>query len=491
MPKTILQLKVSDSRSLLLFTLTTLLILTSVAFADEKQFQFQLEDLKDPGSLAVKLQDTRAAISQYIAAQLSAETQRLLDEYDGISNPTSELQKALLDDLNRHLQAGPLYDPQSFADIELSERTEEFLTQDPKSGETLVRLNRSLLSDAYPYELTASSEKQTSEDSKGIEKCRENLRQIQLALENHRAEVDAEPQWLSELSPAYLDEKLLLCPADATKGKPGILTEGAEDPKLPCSYLYEFRPSQKSSRKMILANEGDMLPIVRCEHHRLNLSVGGKLYRNGPQRAIYKDKMKVQVVRVNASGDLYTQLKAQLGEDFLKSPEGQDLLKQIHTSVPPSTPSIIQHQTSLIGKPIPNIALTDLSGKPVKLETIQSRFILLNIFSIHADTSGPKLQHLEKLLKNYDVSQLQVVGISTDDSAQAIETLKEKHQLSMPIWLGKNMQMQVSVDSDISKSQAQFITFLLDRELIIKDMFTDSDPEVISQKVKQAIEFEK
>ena len=488
MPKTILRLKISNSRSLLLFTVTTLLIFTSAAFGDENQSLFHLKDLKDPGSLAVKLQDTRAVISQHIAAQLSAETQQLVDKYDGISNPSAELQKALLDDLNRLLQVGPLYDADGFTDIELSEPTKELLTQNPKSGETLVRLNRRLLADAYPYELTSLTEKHTAEDSKGIEKCRENLRRIQQAVEKYRNATNKDPQWLSELSPEYLDKKYLLCPADTTNGKPGVLTDGAEDPTLPCSYLYEFRPSQKSNRKMILPHEGDMLPFVRCEHHLLNLSVGGKLYRNGPQREIYKDKMKVAVARIDASGNLYTQLKAQLGEEYLKSPEGKDLLKQLQGSLPSSTASIQQQQMSLIGKPMPNMRWTDLSGKPVELETFQSEFILLNIFPITSDTCGPKLQRLEKLLKNYDVSQLQVVGVSTDDSAEAIETFKEKYRLSMPIWMGQNIQIQISADNGTTKSQAQLTTFLLDRELIIKDMVIDFDPDILSQKVKQFVE---
>ena len=70
MPRTIGRLKINDSSSLLLYTLTTLLILTSVVFADEKQFLFHLEDLKDPGSLAVKLQDTRCHIGIYSCATL-------------------------------------------------------------------------------------------------------------------------------------------------------------------------------------------------------------------------------------------------------------------------------------------------------------------------------------------------------------------------------------------------------------------------------------
>ena len=490
MSKTILRLKISNSRSLLLFTLTTLLILTSAAFGDKNQSLFHLKDLKDPGSLAVKLQDTRAVISQHIAAQLSAETQQLLDKYDGISNPSAELQKALLDDLNRLLQTAPLYDTDSFTDIELSEPTKELLTQNPKTGETLVRLNRLLLADAYPYELTSLTEKHTAEDSKRIEKCKENLRQIQLAREKYSDDTNKDPQWLSELAPEYLEKKTLLCPADTTNGKPGVLTDGAEDPTLPCSYLYEFRPSQKSNRKMILTHEGDMLPFVRCEHHLLNLSVGGKLYRNGPQREIYKDKMKVAVARIDASGDLYTQLKAQLGEGFLKSPEGKDLLKQLQGSLPSSTASIQQQQMSLIGKPMPNMRWTDLSGKPVKLKTFQSEFILLNIFPITSDTCGPKLQRLEKLLKNYDVSELQVVGVSTDSSVKAIETFKEKYGLSMPIWMGENIQIQVLADNGTTKSQAQLTTFLLDRELIIKDMVIDFDPDILLQKVKQFVESE-
>ena len=89
--------------------------------------------------------------------------------------------------------------------------------------------------------------------------------------------------------PEYLDKKHLLCPADATNGKPGVLTDGAADPTLPCSYLYQLRPEQKAGQEFLLEIEGDMLPIVRCEHHLLNLSVSGKIYRKGPQRRIYNN----------------------------------------------------------------------------------------------------------------------------------------------------------------------------------------------------------
>ena len=279
--------------------------------AGTSQFLFDMDEIKDPGSLAVKLEDTRAPVSQWIASQLSEDIQWLLVGSDGASDPSAKLQEALLADLNRLLQAGPLYDAQVFADIELSKQTQALIAQNPKSGEALVRLNRSLLAAAYPYELA-----QDAKHSKGIEACRENLRQIKLARDNYRASnADTDPKWLSELAPQYLDNKVLLCPADATTGVPGVLTEGAADPTLPCSYLYEMRPSKKADQETLWMQEGDMTPIVRCEHHRLNLSIGGKLYRNGPERTIYNSNK----TEFSALSDFLRDLRSQHGENFLKT----------------------------------------------------------------------------------------------------------------------------------------------------------------------------
>ena len=284
--------------------------------AETSQFLFDMDAIKDPGSLAVKLEDTRAPVSQLIASQLSEDIQWLLVGYDGVSDPPPKLREALLSELNRLLQAGSLYDAQVFADIELSEQTQALITQNPKSGEALVRLNRSLLADAYPYELASLSAQQDSEDAKGIAACRENLRLIKLALDNYRAaNADTDPQWLSELSPEYLDKKVLLCPADATVGVPGVVTEGASDPTLPCSYLYEMRPSKKGDQEILWMQEGDMTPIVRCEHHRLNLSVAGKIYRNGPERTIYNSNK----TEFSALSDFLRALRSQHGENFLKT----------------------------------------------------------------------------------------------------------------------------------------------------------------------------
>ena len=307
---------------------TTLFLVIGIQLslqAGTSELLFDEDAIQDPGSLIVKLQDTRAPVSELIASQLSEDMQWVLLGYNGTSTPSAQQQEVLLSDLNQLLQGGSLYDTQRFANIELSEQTQVLIAENPKSGEALIRLNRCLLSDAYPHELASLSAQQSSEPSKGIETCRDNLRQIKRARDDYRAaNADTDPQWLSKLSPQYLSEKALLCPADPTAGIPGVLTEDASDPTLPCSYLYEIRPSEKDGQHMLWTQEGDMIPIVRCEHHRLNLSLGGKLYRSGPQRDIYNSNR----VGFSALADVMRSLRKQHGNAFLKTQEGREKLKQ-------------------------------------------------------------------------------------------------------------------------------------------------------------------
>ena len=123
-----LRLHLQEKTITLLFT--TVLMAMSLQLtlhAGTNQFLFDMDAIKDPGSLAVKLEDTRAPVSQWIASQLSEDIQWLLVGYDGVSDASPKLQEALLSELNRLLQAGPLYDAQVFADIELSEETQALI----------------------------------------------------------------------------------------------------------------------------------------------------------------------------------------------------------------------------------------------------------------------------------------------------------------------------------------------------------------------------
>jgi H+/Cl- antiporter ClcA/predicted transcriptional regulator len=110
-------------------------------------------DIVWPQSLALKLKRPSESdrLSQHIATQLSPETKNILSNYDG--TVSADFQKAVAEDLNRIMASGALFETQRFAGVTLSAETVGLLTQKPEGGD-LVRLNRKLLLEAYPEEIS-------------------------------------------------------------------------------------------------------------------------------------------------------------------------------------------------------------------------------------------------------------------------------------------------------------------------------------------------
>jgi WD40 repeat protein/serine/threonine protein kinase/class 3 adenylate cyclase len=137
----------------------------------------------------------------------------------------------------------------------------------------------------------AREKKREKKREKELNECAGKMRQIHAALVRYREDHNDEmPNWLSDLVPTYLTSSTLLCPADP-KGRAPVYP----DPKMPCSYCYEFaattatydakRISLREWKQEQMKELGDVVPAVRCLQHRaqtgkdvLNLSYGGKLY---------------------------------------------------------------------------------------------------------------------------------------------------------------------------------------------------------------------
>ncbi|RJP18469.1 MAG: hypothetical protein C4527_28905 [Candidatus Omnitrophota bacterium] len=118
------------------------------------------------------------------------------------------------------------------------------------------------------------------------EKCKENLRKISLAITDYQRDHNGElPNWLSDLYPNYLqDESILLCPNNPN---PPTSFTNAVDPKMKCSYLFEFAPTEGLGRNYRewkteqLSQFGDRVPVVICLNHpsrRLNLGYSGEIF---------------------------------------------------------------------------------------------------------------------------------------------------------------------------------------------------------------------
>jgi fucose permease len=119
----------------------------------EVRTSFAATDFKDVSSLAAKLHDKADPISAYLASNLSAATVQTLAHYkQGLASDTAA-RIAISQDLTSLILKTNIYTPERFAGVTLQATTRQLLAQTAK-GRDEARLNRLLLADAYPNELS-------------------------------------------------------------------------------------------------------------------------------------------------------------------------------------------------------------------------------------------------------------------------------------------------------------------------------------------------
>ena len=114
---------------------------------------FSVGDFVQWAALSNKLAADTNAVSRYLWDQLSAATrQALTNQADAGADPWP-IQAALATDLNRVIGGPLLHEAERFREVTLRPETKLQLDQQPQGG-ALVRLNRLLLEDAYPLEIS-------------------------------------------------------------------------------------------------------------------------------------------------------------------------------------------------------------------------------------------------------------------------------------------------------------------------------------------------
>lgn len=124
------------------------------------------------------------------------------------------------------------------------------------------------------------------------EGCRRNLKVVYDAIQAYQFDHKDLPNWLSDLVPDYIsDGNTLICPVCRRTGR----TERPPlaDPKLACSYVFEFSPvplairgrrepapTRRDWKRRQMGLIGSVVPVVRCRHHDpvLNLAFNGTIY---------------------------------------------------------------------------------------------------------------------------------------------------------------------------------------------------------------------
>ncbi|HWQ93303.1 MAG TPA: tyrosine-type recombinase/integrase [Clostridia bacterium] len=112
----------------------------------------------DLQSLANRLKQPQRPVDEWLAREASADTKAALAAFEGATSDQMALQTALLLDLNRILGGPALHDQHRFGGVTLRPETEALLAERPE-GDELWRLNRLLIEDAYPVELSREQER--------------------------------------------------------------------------------------------------------------------------------------------------------------------------------------------------------------------------------------------------------------------------------------------------------------------------------------------
>lgn len=151
--------------------------------------------------------------------------------------------------------------------------------------------------------MTATAQAQTDDEAAKLkleaqekEDCSNHLKLIYDAIQAYQMDHKDLPNWLSDLVPQYLtDANVLICPVCKRTGQAEV--PGLADPKISCSYLFEFSPqplgkalpgnptkTRREWKRRQMGMVGSMVPIVRCRQHKvvLNLAFDGKIYESPP-----------------------------------------------------------------------------------------------------------------------------------------------------------------------------------------------------------------
>ena len=95
----------------------------------------------------------------------------------------------------------------------------------------------------------------------------------------------------------------------------------------------------------------------------------------------------------------------------------------------------------LVGKPAPELVLTDLSGKPVSLSTLRGKTVLLDFWTTWCPPCRADGPALDKLQSKYGGQELAIVGISVSEERAVVEKFLKQHPHEFPVTLTSENEM--------------------------------------------------
>ena len=123
--------------------------------SDDSPLGISPGDIRDVTALAGKLTRPSEAVSRFLYGQLAPAPRQAVQALTNSPADPAPLLEALATDLNRIVNGPLIFETGRFAGVTLRPKTQQLLAEKP-AGEKLAELNRLLLEDAYPAELSRS-----------------------------------------------------------------------------------------------------------------------------------------------------------------------------------------------------------------------------------------------------------------------------------------------------------------------------------------------
>lgn len=95
----------------------------------------------------------------------------------------------------------------------------------------------------------------------------------------------------------------------------------------------------------------------------------------------------------------------------------------------------------LVGKPAPELQVTDIQGKPVSLSALKGKTILLDFWTTWCPPCRADAPSIEKLNEKYADKGLAVIGVSVDEDRGTVENYLKKHPRDFPVVLSSDNEM--------------------------------------------------
>jgi len=120
----------------------------------EELLKASIPKIKDLKSFTTRLLKHSDAVSNFLWEGFLADTREVLWNYPGNGLPSQVMEEFLDIELTRAIGGSTIYDKQRFDGVQLSKETQKLLAEGAVSFEKVIRLNKLLLLDAYPAQLT-------------------------------------------------------------------------------------------------------------------------------------------------------------------------------------------------------------------------------------------------------------------------------------------------------------------------------------------------